>query len=213
MHKVRRQIGAWVAALAVGVAMAGCTGGASSAPAAVPAFWKARIAQVLAGGASDFEKRVFADYRVTDAEYREAQDLYIQCMADQGWTVVRLDSGGYSITAAAGGDQTKAVPDAVNEKCQTGTVGNVEPIYLGLKFNPWGLTLAQQIRACFEKHKVPDGAGLSDDDFLALVMGSSFVASTPAGELCTQDPLGQNGMTVQQAVANDAAKQPTAGSP
>jgi len=50
---------------------------------------------------------------------------------------------------------------------------------------------------------VPDGAGMSDDQFAQMVSANGYHASTPQGVLCYWDPDGSQGMTVEQAEEQD----------
>ncbi|MDR0284388.1 MAG: hypothetical protein LBI33_05790 [Propionibacteriaceae bacterium] len=156
-------------------------------------------------GLTDFERQVLSDYQVSDAEYAEAQGRYVGCMADQGWTVTISDNG-YTISAAPGSHARETVPQSTVDSCMKGSLFYIEPIYLGLRDNPQGLSLSEQIRACFEANGVPDGVGLTSEQFDQLVADPAFVASTPRGELCVWDPLGQNGLSIAQAQAMDEAK-------
>ena len=67
-------------------------------------MWREQIDQILADPeTSDFERTVFADYVVTDAEYHEAQSKFADCMADQGWKVEFGESGyDYNVFALPG---------------------------------------------------------------------------------------------------------------
>jgi len=68
-----------------------------------------------------------------------------------------------------------------------------------MQSNPQGLTAVQQIRACYEQHGVPDGAGLSDEQFGQLVNAPDYHPSTPDGVLCFWDPTGSAGLTLEEA--------------
>ncbi|MCL2736763.1 MAG: hypothetical protein FWD75_09095 [Propionibacteriaceae bacterium] len=187
--------------------LVGCTSDHAGASPTIAPFWRDRIDQILADpSTSAFERQVLSDYAVTDAEFHEAQQLFSQCVADQGWTVVFTDSG-YTITATPGGGHDDEFPPAsLNQDCQIGSLNYIEPIYRGLRDNPLGLTPAQTIRACYEQHGVPDADGLSEDEFTALLNDSDYHPSTPAGVLCFWDPTGAEGLTQQQADGFEAHK-------
>ena len=186
--------------------LSGCTNAQPAPSVSIAPTYKSQIDQILANNPTDFEKKVLSDYQITDAEYREAQELFIQCMADQGWTVVLTPEGTYSITGTPGsGNENSFVPDGVSESCSSGTLDGVEAIYFGMRDNPEGLTMPQQIRACFSKEKVPDGAGLSDSEFEAMLQDPTYHPSTDAGILCRWDPTGSGGLTLDQAKQMDAS--------
>ena len=189
-----------VAVVACALAVAGIAGCTDSQPApsvTIAPMWKNMIDQVLADpNSSDFEKQALSDYVITDAEYAEARDLLAQCMADKGRIVTNNSDGGYVVQGDGSSNDFIA--------CETGTTGNIEPIYLGMRENPQGLSHAQLVRACFEAHDVPDGEGLSDDQFEQMVDDPDYHATTPEGILCCWDPTGSQGFTVEQAEGLDA---------
>jgi len=169
-------------------------------------MWKTAIDQALADpNLTTFERQVLSDYQVTDAEYQEARDRFRQCMADQGWIVTDMPDGRYLMRGAPGtANENQGVPSDVQLSCESGSTDYIEPIYLGLRDNPAGVSRAQEIRACFESHGVPDGEGMSDDQFEQLVSDPGYHASTPEGKLCYFDPTGSQGMTIEQAEDMDA---------
>lgn len=179
----------------------------SQASVTLPAMWRDQYNQALADpNLTDFERRVLSDYTITDAEYKEATDKFVTCMTNAGWTVTYNSDGGYSTVPAPG--TTHASPTASIQdgySCSLGTTAWIEPIYLGIRDNPSGVTRDQQIRACYDKHDVPDGAGMSDDQFAQLVDDVNYHASTPEGILCYQDPTGSLGYTIEQAEQMDSA--------
>ena len=161
---------------------------------------KAQIDQILADpSSSDFERKVVTDYTITDAEYQESEQLFTQCMANEGWTVVFRDDGGYSVTAAPGNPVQSGVPNSVNIKCEDGTIGRIQPLYLALKYNPQQLSAEQLTRQCFQNNGITDGESLSQDAFAAMVDDPSYTPSSPQAALCVLDPTGMSGLTAQQA--------------
>jgi hypothetical protein len=194
-----------VAVLTGVVVLTSCAGGPppdSGVPSATiaPAY-RTAIDQVLAKpDTTDFERQILSDYQITDAEYQEARERYKQCLTDLGWVVEDSPDGGYQYSGAPGTpDEGQAVPHTVTESCSAHTIQNIEGLYRGMRQNPEGLSKAQQVRACFEAHSVPDGAGLSDDALIAWLYSADYRPSTPEGLLCRYDPTGSLGLTVEQA--------------
>jgi len=211
-----------VAAAVLAAGLAGCTGQAP-APSPSPSvslapLWRSYFDQALNDpSTSAFMRRVLSDYRITDAEYHESRVRFQQCMADRGWAVSLNDGGGFTIGGAPGGPHASVDPSdpaavkawasaQTNDRfaCDASEMGPIEPIYLGTRSSPRGLTYAQEVRACFQAHGVPDGADLSDDEFARMLDDGGFRASTPAGKLCVYDPTGEGGLTQDQAVSMDA---------
>lgn len=173
---------------------------AAEAPTEISTWVRNYVDALLADpNLSDFEREVFADYIVTDEEYREAESRFAQCMEDRGWLVTF--EAGYStrIVAAPG---NSAIPDgpgynAIFEACQTGTLGQIQPVYLEAKYNPQSLSLTEQIRACFADLNNPLVDGMSDEQLFdfsnAVAEGRERVE--PSEGVCIMDPSGIWGVT------------------
>ena len=188
--------------IALLLCLAGCTSAQPASAVSIAPMWKDEIDRILAQNThlSDFERQVLSDYVITDAEYAEVQDLFKQCMSDQGWSATfDSDGRGLTITALDGSGNTGAVPANVELGCQTGTLINIQPLYFGMRDNPQGLSNDQLIRACFDKKSVPDGTGLTDDEFSALVGDPDCVPSSGAAAQCMLDPTGSQGVTEEAA--------------
>ncbi|MDR2348736.1 MAG: hypothetical protein LBD90_09045 [Bifidobacteriaceae bacterium] len=165
-------------------------------------MFRDQIDQVLNGDPSELERAVLADYEIDDAEYRRAQAAYKACMEEHGVdVVVDADGEGYTLHDAEGGPVVDV--DSMNFTCQEGTISAVEPLYLGMKSNPRGLTGAELMRECYREKGVPDGDGLSLAQFEEMVFADDYRASTPEGAACFWDPTGYDGITPEQAVEMD----------
>ncbi|MDR0284631.1 MAG: hypothetical protein LBI33_07045 [Propionibacteriaceae bacterium] len=208
-----RRFARWRVVGAVGIVvacLAGCTGSPHAEPSAtLPELWQTQFNQALDNpNLSAYQRQVLSDYVVTDGEYQDAWRQFVSCMSDRGWSVELIDGGGYSVTAAPGSGHAVADDASVdNDACMDQYLGNVELLYLGVKANPQGIVGPSRealIRSCFAAHGVPDGAGMSDDEFTAMVRQWDYHASTPEGVLCYWDPDGSQGMTVAQAQQMDA---------
>lgn len=195
------QVGRVMVVASVVVLLSGCSGThATEAPSIAP-MWADAIQRALDDpGLSDFERQVLSDDDVTDAEFREAQDRFTQCMADLGWVVAfNVGQGGYSVSPDAGNPDTKMTgvqPD--NMQCQKGTLSYIEPIYLGLRDNPRGLDFAGQIQACYARRGVHDGADLGHDQFAAMLDAPDYLPSSRDAAVCMVDPNGTSGITTDQ---------------
>jgi hypothetical protein len=175
--------------------------------------WQGFIAQALKDPQlSDFQRQILADYRVTDAEFRAAQDKFATCMENAGWSVTFPPGGGFGVPAGNNPSDIKDPSEDVN-RCQSTSLLYVEQVYWGMKDNPQGISSEQQIRDCFSAAGVPDGQGMSDDAFAQMVDDPNFHASTPAGVLCYWDPTGSLGMTIESAEQADASRQTLSGQP
>ena len=203
MRRARQQAGAVVLTTALALGLVACVGGQlpSNATSSAPGLWGSQISRILSDpNSTEFEKLVLADYRVTDEEYKEARGLFSRCMSDLGWVVEDGADGGYLVYGAPGaGHDDGAGSEEASSRCADGTTRLIEPIYSGMQNNPQGLSTVQQIRNCYEQHGVPDGAGLSEDQFDRLVNAPDYHPRTTEGVLCYWDPTGSAGLTVEEA--------------
>lgn len=110
--------------------------GASSAP------YSDEVDAAARSATSAFEKQVLDDGAVTRAEYDEAVQLFVSCLADLGVEVATIETGGY-YTYSVAGDATAY--DANVDQCAEGTTAEIEPLYVATVTNPtdtdyWELT-------------------------------------------------------------------------
>jgi len=131
--------------------------------------------------------------------------MFSQCMADAGYTVGG-DGEHYSVTFTPDPTVSKkaAIENAVDaeNRCASDSTsgwGTVGMLYRDMKNNPKALSLAQQVRLCYQAQRIPDGAGFSDDQFEQLLKDPNYNPSTPEATLCFWDPTGAKGLTIEMA--------------
>lgn len=181
------------------VGLAGCVSGSPNAAPDIAPGIKAQIDAILSKpDLTAFERQVLSDYVVTDEEMAQAQQLFINCMADRGFSVTFNDNGSYSIGAKAGNSNTDST--AADMQCSVGTLNNIQPIWYSLKYNPQDLSMEMMTRACFQKYGITDGANLSDDAFTAMIDDPSYLPTDPQAALCVVDPEGSSTLTPDQAL-------------
>ncbi len=194
--------------MAIGLLASGCFEdqmGTPSPTASVAPYWKTYIDNALADPElTDFERQVLSDYQVTEAEYAEARARYKTCMADRGWVVTDEKGDQYELVPAPGSGNEERTPSDANSACMRGSTWHIEAIFIGLRDNPQGTTHAQDVRACYLAHDVPDGADLSDDQFEKMIFADGYHASTPEGKRCFLDPMDLLGLTIEEAEQLDA---------
>ncbi len=176
--------------------LAACTGGDPAPRDTISTMWAAEIDAVLAGDPSEFVRESLADYTVSDAEYRQSLNLYLQCMQDRGF-VVELEDDNSRTTVYQYDTQPDAEVNAAISDCEDGTTDPIEGLFRGMRENPRGLTQAEAIRECFVDNAVPDGAELSIAEFEAMVFEEDFRASMAAGRECFWDPFGTHNYSEQ----------------
>ncbi len=186
------------------LSLAACSGGGSPDPSGTaPGIWAAQVAQVLHDDPSTFHSKVLGDGKITDEEYRQAQDQFAQCLADQGVVAkFSADPAAQGYTLYPSDDHPKADVDAAERKCAPGTIDGVQSLYHGMRANPTGLDQATLAKQCLKDHELTDFAGMSDAEFAKGIDDNSLKATTPQGAVCLLDPTGQSGVTPDQAWQN-----------
>lgn len=163
----------------------------------VAAMWSTQIDQILADKPSDLERRVLTDKQVTDAELTDAMNAFKKCMEDlpYGFEVSLSTGGGFDVGPLddfygryATTEQADAAYADLVASCEDGTSGRIAWLYHAMRDNPEGTSAAAALRECFAEHDVTDGAGLSDDQLLALVTAPGYEPSTPWARSCVMDP-------------------------
>lgn len=129
--------------------LASCSSSQSSADP-----YRADMISAQAHATSDFERQVFADLKITAAEYDEAVQRYLSCVRDHGVDISATKADGYytfSLIAASGTDQ--AVTD-----CRSGTIDLIEPLYVDQLRNPRREDPDTIIARCLVRHgAAPNG--------------------------------------------------------
>lgn len=191
------------------MALSSCTATAGDVDSpSLPAMWASQFTQALADpNLSSFTRQALSDYVVTTAEYQESFQRFGQCLANIGYSLVG-EPEGYSITPPDTGPIADQLKTSQKQVLTIGTCDGpdsdsgwitISLIYQGMQNNPQGLTNDQLIRECYESHGVPDGVGMTDDQFSQMLQDPTYIPSTGEAVLCKWDPTGVMGWTVDQA--------------
>jgi len=125
---------------------------------------------------SDFERDVLADGAVTREEYVESVRRYIDCMQDNGYLTQAVDdlqSGVFQYRTSQEIGSTD-IDDEVSDRCRSGTVEIVEPLYIGMLTNPMREDFNLLVLRCLQrKGLAPDG--LSLPEFKSLYWDSNSI--------------------------------------
>lgn len=135
-------------------------------------------------------RRILEDSWVTDAELRELQQQFVECVQESlPYVNVSFDVGGGFTTTVTDPTNIAAqdVQDQLIDNCQFSTLGLIPGLYYNMRNNPDGLTWDEAVRACLERTGLDYGAGLSVDEFSALLWSSGF-QQRPGVEPCIIDP-------------------------
>lgn len=124
--------------------------------------YAAQFEQARQAATSDFERDVLADDEITRAEYEEAYQRYVDCMAGKGITVSLLDQGGrYFVSVAAEDDEAFQDEEREEGSCVEGTTALISPLYVQILTNPNQEDEDELIVACLID------LGLADPSFTA----------------------------------------------
>lgn len=165
------------------LALAAILGCSAESPEDGP--YSARFAEAMQQATSDFEREVLADGVVTRAEYEEAVERYVECMADVGIKVTLIDQEGYYVYSFA---QTPGL-DAADIECMRGTTLLVSGLYTDPLKNPGNDDYDEIVVACLKR------AGVVDERYTATQFASDSVDHTlpvddedPALSRCMANP-------------------------
>ena len=119
--------------------------------------YRIRYEEALRAATSDFEKAVLEDGEITRAEYEEAVERYVSCMADAGIEVGLHEQGGYYTYSSA------AAPgfDATHDGCAEGTTLLIAGLYIAQLTNPGAEDYDELIVVCLVR------AGVVEADYTA----------------------------------------------
>lgn len=104
--------------------------------------------------ASDFEREVFSDGKVTRAEYEAAVDRLVACGEARGVTIGVIPAGDMYNYSIAGASERA---DAIMTECSVGTTMDIESLYEQIVVNPERDDINQLVAECFVR------SGLVDD--------------------------------------------------
>jgi len=153
-------------------------------------MWRARIEQATAAGyLSEFERRVLADYWVTDEEYAQSRAHIPECMEAAGFNSVIDNSRGTVATSAIPGfwdgvpqDEVEHEMTAALQACEDG-FSEVELYYWDMRSNPQGWDFWEALTACAERLGLSEGVGMSTEELkVATLESEEFLAE------CRSDP-------------------------
>lgn len=179
--------------------LVGCASG-SSAPAesshAVSDVHQAAIEEYLDGAPEELPGRILEDSWVTDAELHEAQQSFSACVkaADSRLETKFRDDGGYDVGPAEifheelGQEAGDRRFDAIVETCDEQSLSIVPWLYLEMRSNPEGVSWEIAVQKCFAANGVPDGEGLSEDEFGEFIDPDNYKPASDEAVACLTDP-------------------------
>ena len=180
-------------------------GACSAAESSSDSPYAAQFEQARSQSTTDFQREVLSDEVITDEEFREVRQRYVDCLADAGIRAEALDDGSYNMPDGITGKNADA-----DMACARETVIPMESLYYAIRTNPDNEDISALIVECLKKQGVVDDAFTKDDwdNFIsafAAVAGDGSAPAPPASELpslpggarmedpavqaCSSDPL------------------------
>lgn len=177
-----------LAAVSAAAMLAGCTFEAD--PPSGAAAYPTEIESAQIRATSDFEKRVLADGDIDAGEYKEAMDLFYECLRSRDLQVeTQVSPAGLQTFSLTGADVDASVAD-----CSEGTTRIIEPLYTMLVSNPQNRDVYALMAECLVAVGFVD-APFSRDDFIREFDTREFterVMDDPKGSACINNPNHHN---------------------
>ena len=159
MASVGRRVGrvaAVVGALLLIAEMAACS---AESPGGGSGPYAAEFEQARRNAVTDFQREVLSDDQITDAEFREVRQRYVDCVADAGMHVVAQPNGQYDFSPGP----ANAEQEAAERRCSDETTYVIEPLYYLLQVNPDNEDFSALIVECLRQQGVVDDAFTKED--------------------------------------------------
>ena len=173
------------------------------------------------GATTQFEADALADDKISRAEYVEAEQRFVDCIASHGGKVELEDQTGYFTYAITGDSE---LYDTVDIQCAQGTHAVISPLYVDILRNPNRTDFDELTANCLIDVGLVDRTFTKDylEDLVARAVGGSnsmhleddgtirseteTVAIDPAAQAIMDHPDAQNCMANPnfRGIANDS---------
>ncbi|QAY58637.1 hypothetical protein ET475_00535 [Microbacterium protaetiae] len=107
---------------------------------------------------TDLQRGVLSDGKITDAEFREVRQRYIDCLTDAGIHATARPDGGYDFDTQLVGAQADA-----ERQCAEETTYVIEPLYYAIRTNPQKEDFSALVAECLRTEEVVDSTFTKDD--------------------------------------------------
>lgn len=185
-----------------------------------PSPYAAEYEQARKSATTQFELDALEDDKISRAEYVEAEQRFVDCIASHGAKVELQDQTGYFTYAITGDSE---LYDSVDIQCAQGTHAVISPLYVGILRNPNRTDFDELTANCLIDVGLVDRTFTKDDleDLVARAVGGSnsmhleddgtirseteTVAIDPAAQAIIEHPDAQNCMSNPnfRGIAND----------
>lgn len=147
------------------------TGGSNGGDATDGGSYAAMFEQARQEATSDFERRVLEDNQITRAEYEEAVQLYVKCLADKGITVKAEDQDGFFTYSVSSDDDAKFQQE--DGTCAEGTTAYIADLYMNIQANPNNQDINQLTAECLVNTGLADPSFTGDKITELMAQGQS----------------------------------------
>lgn len=196
-----------LAASASLLVLAASLGACSSSTPPTGGPYAAQFAQARREATNDFQRKVLADGVITDSEFREVRQRYVDCLADAGITAKANADGSYEVDADVSGPAGDT-----EKKCSKDTIEPIEPLYYATRVNPNNEDPNLLMANCLRKAGVVgpdftksdwknfvtafaaaagDGTGPTPDPSTLPKLPGGVAMDDPRVQACNANPLGQ----------------------
>jgi len=140
--------------------------------------WAAQFERARENAQSDFQRDVLADDLITDEEYRETRQRYLDCNAAVGIHVTFAERGnGYEFSPAPNAEQ-----EAEELRCSAETISVIQALYEAIRLNPRNDDFDELTANCLRDRGVVDDAFTTADWKTFSQAFAAAAAVTPSGD-------------------------------
>lgn len=142
--------------------------------------YAAQFEQARQRSVTDLQRDVLSDDRITDEEFREIRQSYIDCLSKAGISATANPNGQYDFALAPTG-----VQEEEERRCSDETIGSIEGLYYSLKVNPNNEDFNELIAECLKNNQVVEDSFTTKDweRFVAAFAAAQGAATNEDGSV------------------------------
>ena len=158
----------------------------STEPASSDGPYAAEFDRARNESVTDFQREVLTDNVISDEEFREVRQRYVDCLSDAGMQVKALADGSYEFATTPTAEE-----DVAERQCALETTMSVEALYYSIRTNPQNEDFSLLTVECLQRQDVVDASFTKQDwdrfvsAFAAVAGGESGEATPPEADLPT----------------------------
>ncbi len=150
--------------------------------------WAVEFEQAMDSATSDLEREILADGKITDAEFKEAAQLYLDCLAGHD-VEVKLTGTGTSVAYETRDGERY---DEFDPECRVGSLQYIEPLYVDSSRNPENVDLMDLLADCLVRKGAaePGFSGRDLNEEMTTDTKGVIAKSPDVFQACAVDPQG-----------------------